>query len=43
MQISFQDKWDKLHCKPRFTKFFTDFEPAEMNAVAHVFGNDKVS
>ena len=40
---SIQQKWTELGCTPQFTKFLTDYERAEINAFAAVFGLDKVS
>ena len=37
-----QSKSVELDCNPSFTKFLTDFERAEMDAIAAVFGREKV-
>ena len=38
-----QRGFDQLGLKPQFTALQTDFEAAEMRAVALTFGHDKVS
>lgn len=37
-----KEKWNDLGCTAKFSRLLTDFESAEMMAVASVFGDDKV-
>jgi hypothetical protein len=37
------NKWIELGCHLQFTKFLTDFERGEMDAISTVFGHEKVA
>jgi hypothetical protein len=37
------NKWVKLGCSLQFTKFLSDFERGEMDAISTVFGHEKVA